>query len=108
VPMDPRFYQDALEEVRRRLNGSDLNYHVETRLRQGDSAEEILSLAAELGCDLIVMGTHGRSGLGRLLMGSVAELVLAEADCPVLVVKSPRRKGAATPLRDVAEAATVR
>jgi nucleotide-binding universal stress UspA family protein len=90
VPMDPRFYQDAIEEVRRRLNGSDLNYHVETRLRQGDAAEEILSLAAELGCDLIVMGSHGRSGLGRLLMGSVAEAVLRGARCPVLTVKVPQ------------------
>ena len=87
--MDLRFYQDALEEVRGRLDGPDLNNPVETRLRQGDAAEEILSSAEELGCDLIVMGTHGRSGLGRLLMGSVAESVLRKARCPVLTVKSP-------------------
>jgi len=42
-------------------------------------------------CDLIVMGTHGRTGLGRLLVGSVAEEVLRKAVCPVLVVKTPPR-----------------
>jgi len=43
-------------------------------------------------CDLIVMGTHGRTGLGRLLVGSVAEEVLRKAVCPVLVVKTPPRR----------------
>ena len=40
-----------------------------------------------MGSDLIVMGTHGRTGLSRLLMGSVAENVLPKANCPVLIVK---------------------
>ena len=43
-------------------------------------------------CDLIVMGTHGRSGLSRVLAGSVAEEVLRKAACPVLVVKIPSPK----------------
>ena len=47
------------------------------------------SLERALRCDLIVMGTHGRTGLGRLLTGSVAEEVLRKAVCPVLVVKTP-------------------
>jgi hypothetical protein len=46
-------------------------------------------VARVAGCDLIVMGTHGRSGLARLFMGSVAEKVLREASCPVLTVKTP-------------------
>jgi nucleotide-binding universal stress UspA family protein len=45
-------------------------------------------VAEEGGCDLIVMGTHGRTGLRRLVMGSVAEEVLREAPCPVLSVKA--------------------
>ena len=46
-------------------------------------------MANQSRCDLIVMGSHGRSGLGRLLMGSVAEAVLRKAPCPVLTVRVP-------------------
>ncbi len=60
-------------------------------MAEGDPAEEILRLAAALRCDLVVMGTHGKTGLGRLLTGSVAEEVLRKAVCPVLVVKTPLR-----------------
>jgi nucleotide-binding universal stress UspA family protein len=62
---------------------------VERHLARGNPTEEILRLAQQCKCDLIVMGTHGRSGLGRLLLGSVAELVLRKAACPVLTVKEP-------------------
>jgi quercetin dioxygenase-like cupin family protein len=56
---------------------------------EGNAAEEILRLAERAGCDLIVMGTHGRTGLKRLLAGSVAEEVLRKAPCPVLAVRTP-------------------
>jgi nucleotide-binding universal stress UspA family protein len=62
---------------------------LETKMVEGHPAETICRVAKEEGCDLIVMGTHGRSGLGRLLLGSVAEQVLREAACPVLTVKMP-------------------
>jgi nucleotide-binding universal stress UspA family protein len=52
-------------------------------------AEAIIDTAREQGADLIAMGSHGRTGINRLLMGSVAERVLTLASCPVLVVKSP-------------------
>lgn len=55
----------------------------------GNEADEILRMAEEAGADLIVMGTHGRTGLSRLLAGSVAESVLRAALCPVLTVRSP-------------------
>jgi nucleotide-binding universal stress UspA family protein len=61
---------------------------VRHRLEEGDAAGEIVRVAEEGGCDLIVMGTHGRTGLRRLVMGSVAEEVLREAPCPVLTVKA--------------------
>jgi nucleotide-binding universal stress UspA family protein len=54
----------------------------------GKPAEEILRLAEELGADLILIGTHGFSGLSRLVMGSVAEHVVRAAGCPVLVARS--------------------
>src|SRR6516165_5587107 len=52
-------------------------------------AGHILEMLEKLGCDLIVMGTHGRSWLKHLLLGSVAEEVVRLARCPVLVVKAP-------------------
>jgi nucleotide-binding universal stress UspA family protein len=54
-------------------------------------AERIVKLAEEEHVGAIVLGTHGRSGLGHLLMGSVAEAVVRSAPCPVLTVKKPDR-----------------
>ena len=85
--LDAGDYQHSLDAIRRRLDGADLKYPVETRLSRGFEAEEILRVAQDVACDLIVMGTHGRTGLRRLLMGNTAESVLPKADCPVLVVK---------------------
>lgn len=62
---------------------------VEHRLAEGDAATEILDLAEQARADLIVMGTHGRGGLRRVLMGSVAEEVVRKAPCPVLTVRTP-------------------
>lgn len=97
VPVDLRAYRDVMEAVREHLDGPDLKYPVEARLGQGDAAAEILKTARELGCDLIVMGSQGRTGLDRLLLGSVAESVLARADCPVMIVRVPRSASAPTP-----------
>lgn len=58
---------------------------------EGVAGKEIVGIARDLHCDLIVMGTHGRSGLTRLLLGSVAEQVVRHAPCPVLTVKLPHR-----------------
>ncbi len=52
----------------------------------GDAAEKIVSFAAEFGCDVIVMGTHGRTGLKHLAVGSVTEKVIRLSSCPVLVI----------------------
>jgi len=73
----------------------DPRVRVEHRIAEGEAPTEILRVAESVKCDLIVMGTHGRSGLGRLLSGSVAEEVTRRASCPVLAVKSPI-KGIAT------------
>jgi nucleotide-binding universal stress UspA family protein len=58
-------------------------------LLYGDPVDEIVELAGNTKADLIVMETHGRGGLGRLLLGSVAEGVMRKAPCPVLTVKAP-------------------
>ena len=62
---------------------------VETKQLQGIAAAEIIEQARKQGADLIVMGTHGRTGIGHVLLGSVTERVLRGAPCPVLSVKAP-------------------
>jgi nucleotide-binding universal stress UspA family protein len=66
---------------------------VEWRMEAGDAATEIIRVAQETPTDLIVMGTAGRTGLWRLLRGSVAEQVIRKAACPVLTVKASRSRG---------------
>lgn len=77
----------ALRADLKRLRPHD-DLPVEHMLLEGDPAGEIVRLADETQCDLIVMGTHGRTGLGRLFIGSVAEKVMRRAPCPVLTVKA--------------------
>jgi universal stress protein A len=67
----------------------------------GDPAEEILRYARRHPIDLIVVGTHGRTGVSRLLIGSVAERVVRGAGCPVLVVPAPRPAAAPAPVPSV-------
>ena len=55
-------------------------------VKVGDAREQIIQCAVDLQVDLLVMGTHGRRGLKRMFLGSVAEAVLRMAPCPVLVV----------------------
>jgi nucleotide-binding universal stress UspA family protein len=72
---------------------------MDVSIREGDTTSEILNQAAELNAALLVMGTHGRSGFERLLLGSVTEKVLRKASCPVLTV--PRRHPDAVPATPV-------
>ena len=66
----------------------DASVGYEHRLLLGSPASAIVHLAEKEGVDMIVMPTHGRTGLSRLLMGSVAEEVVRKAKCPVLTVKA--------------------
>jgi nucleotide-binding universal stress UspA family protein len=81
-----RYWQDQLEQIR----PVDPTIPVHHVFLEGDPAAEIVRYGRDAGIDLIVMGTHGRTGLERLLMGSVAEKVMRDAACSVLVVKLPR------------------
>ncbi len=90
LPPQPETYQEELTEQLKGLQAAAPEVRMEPRLMLSeDPAGEILRLAAEVECDLIVLGTHGRTGLGRVLLGSVAEQVLRRAPCPVLTVKMP-------------------
>ena len=80
------YWQEQLEQVRPANPGIAV-HHV---LLEGDPAGEIARFAADAAIDVIAIGTHGRTGVDRLVMGSVAERVMREAPCSVLVVKLPR------------------
>jgi nucleotide-binding universal stress UspA family protein/CBS domain-containing protein len=83
----PDSYEDDLWRLLGQYQMPDAAVPVEHRLVEGDAATEILHLAQEEGCDLIVVGTQGRTGLSRLLLGSVAEQVVRRSPCPVLTVR---------------------
>jgi nucleotide-binding universal stress UspA family protein len=78
-----------LEKMLDDIKPRDPDVPCEHRMITGDPASAIVHLADEEDVDLIVMGTHGRTGLSRLLMGSVSEAVVRRANCPVLTVKHP-------------------
>ncbi len=86
---------DELLKMLRKIEPADPAVPYEHRLISGDPAHAIVRLAKEENVDMIVMGTHGRSGLSRMLMGSVAEAIVRRAECPVLTYKQPARKSAA-------------
>jgi len=77
--------QALLIEAQKKLDAAG-RFHT-THIHVGQPAEVIVKMASELGCDLIVMGTHGRSGIAGLVMGSVANRVLHLATSPVLLVR---------------------
>ena len=85
----PSGYRAQMCDWLYRLQAPSSGLTIDHRLTDGDPSAEILRVAEDNNCDLIVMGTHGRTGLPRLLMGSVAEQIVRRASCPVLTVKSP-------------------
>ncbi len=86
VDMEQQEAEDKkrLEEIKPSIEGIEASYVVEF----GSPTDRIVEYAAENDIDLVVMGTHGRTGLRRVIMGSVAEAVVRKAECPVLALKS--------------------
>jgi hypothetical protein len=81
-------HQATAEHAAEALRGAGLHATVDVRV--GDPAEEVVAAAKEKGADLIAMGTRGRTGLQRLLLGSVARAVLYGSHCSVLVARASR------------------
>ena len=116
VPIPPSVIEDSrhveVEDVeKRRLEaeeylapiGAELRgkgVRVKTQVRRGEPAAEILAGAREVHADLIAMTTHGRSGFGRLLFGSVAEAVLRRSDVPVFLMRQTEAQVAARAARE--------
>lgn len=95
IPMDvtwENMYQllkdEGEEAVRKVKEMADRDIDIETHVLEGNPAIEITKFARDNGVDLIVVGTLGKSGIDRLLLGSTAEKVVRIAPCPVLVVKN--------------------
>jgi nucleotide-binding universal stress UspA family protein len=85
---DLRFHQEIAARYERQVK--DLGFTTRALVVEGDPREAIVKAARETHADLIVVGSHGRTGLSKLVMGSVASHVLAHAPCSVLVVKLPK------------------
>ena len=85
-------FDDATARLAHRLPPADRTcFHGTTEIVTGISAPAIVDYAREHDIDLIVMGTHGRTGMAHLLIGSVAERVVRTAPCPVLTVHQDRQ-----------------
>jgi nucleotide-binding universal stress UspA family protein len=76
-----------LDEVREQLKATGVQHEVRQLVRGMDAAEDLVSVAGEVGADFIVIGLRRRSPLGKLILGSSAQRVLLDAPCPVLAVK---------------------
>jgi len=97
---DPELYnvnvidKETINKLRERLHkciseDTRKNIEVETIVIEGVPFAEIIKKAREYKVDLIVLGTHGRTGLSHAIMGSVAEKVVRKAPCPVLTIRHP-------------------
>jgi len=82
-----RISEEAQKELAAIVPTNPNQVRIETHLLHGTPQREIVKLVTSVQADLVVMGTHGRSGLEHALMGSVAERVIRKAPCPVLVVR---------------------
>ncbi|WP_242340587.1 MULTISPECIES: universal stress protein [Anaeromyxobacter] len=95
VVASPKMLQDLAEGAQRHLDEWRVSAealgapHVETAKEAGEPAAEIVAFARARGMDLLVLGTHGRTGIEHALMGSIAERVVRRAHCPVLTVRPP-------------------
>ena len=79
--------ESAVGMVERMAESHDVD--VVTAVESGDPAKTILAYAEEIDADVVVVGTHGRSGVKRYVLGSVAERLVRHATCPVLTVRLP-------------------
>jgi universal stress protein A len=80
-----RLHEEIAARFERQIR--ERGYPTRALVREGDPREVILEVAREFGVDLVVVGSHGRSGITKLMLGSVASHVVTHAPCPVTVIK---------------------
>jgi nucleotide-binding universal stress UspA family protein len=95
--------KDALEQLVGRLGGEAKN--VELFVEEGDAATAVVRRAEAFGADLVVVGSHGRTGIKRVLLGSVAEKIVRHAPCAVLVAREGPESGPVVTATDFSDAA---
>ena len=78
--------ENLIRAFRDRMSGSEMA-DIDFEVRFGDPGSEVTKFAEQVGADLVIISSHGRTGLSRLLIGSVAERVVRLAHCPVLVLR---------------------
>ncbi|MEE8594510.1 MAG: universal stress protein, partial [Gemmatimonadota bacterium] len=88
----PELKEKALQHLRDRLEKEGPEVPAELHVELGHPAQNVVEYAERLEIDLIVLASHGRTGLERALLGSVAEGVARRAKCPVLIVKPPEEE----------------
>jgi nucleotide-binding universal stress UspA family protein len=84
-----RYAQESVNQASQALRSA--GFSVKTRVVEAEARNGILDIAAEWGAGLIVLGSHGRKGLQRFLLGSVAEFVVRNTDCSVEIVRVPHQ-----------------
>jgi len=80
--------KSSLDDVRAQLSAAGIQHEVRQLVRGMDPAEDLVSVAAEVSADIIIIGLRKRSPVGKLILGSNAQRVLLDAPCPVLAVKA--------------------
>ena len=93
VPLEEDLEKAATEDLKVILQELlQAGLKAECSVEFGNPSDVILEKAADLDVNLVIMGSHGKKGLSRLIMGSVAETVVRKANCPVLIVKSEEKE----------------
>ena len=83
--------QKMSDELVERLKEECPQLKIDDQIREGDAIDEIIKCATEWDADMIVMGSHGRQGIGRVILGSVAYSVLAKAPCRTVILGVPEK-----------------
>jgi len=93
IPVEEELEKAAVEDLKPILQQAlDAGITAQSEVMIGTPADVILQQAADWDVNLLIMGSHGKTGLSRLLMGSVAEAVVRKAACPVLIVKAKEKE----------------
>ncbi|MBY0357281.1 MAG: universal stress protein [Candidatus Obscuribacterales bacterium] len=89
LEVDKQYCQDLIERLTKSLEAKLPQYKISGQIVEGQAADEIIRIAEQWQADLIIVGSHGRRGLNRLVLGSVAESIVNKSRCSVEVIKRP-------------------